>query len=71
MQGAQCGTQSWDLGITLWAEGRLSTIEPLRHPNFKHFFKDLFIYDRERHRRREKQAPCWEPRLAPRAKGRH
>ena len=28
MQGAQCGTRSRNLGITPWAEGRCSTVEP-------------------------------------------
>ena len=31
MQGAQCGTQSWDPRIKLWSEGRHSTAEPPRH----------------------------------------
>ena len=31
MEGAQCGTRSWDSGITPWAEGRRSTAEPPRH----------------------------------------
>ena len=32
VQGARCGTQSWDSRITPWAEGRCSTAEPPRHP---------------------------------------
>ena len=36
MQGARCRTRSRDPGITPWAEGKLSTTEPLRHPS--HFF---------------------------------
>ena len=32
MQRAQCGTLSRDSRITLWAEGRRQTAEPLRDP---------------------------------------
>ena len=32
MQGAPCGTRSWDSRITRWAEGGCSTTEPPRHP---------------------------------------
>ena len=28
MQGAQCGTRSWDSRIMPWAEGRCSSTEP-------------------------------------------
>ena len=31
MQGAQCGTRSWDSGIMPWAKGRHQIAEPLRH----------------------------------------
>ena len=43
MQGAWCGTQSWDSGITPWAEGRCSTAQPPRHPSLLHNFKKLNI----------------------------
>ena len=33
MQGAHCGTQSWDSRITPWSEGRHSTTEPPRRPS--------------------------------------
>ena len=32
MQGAGCGTRSWDSRITPWAEGRCSTAKPPRVP---------------------------------------
>ena len=32
MQGAWCGTWSWDSRITPWAEGRWQTAEPPRDP---------------------------------------
>ena len=32
MQGARCGTPSWDSRIKPWAEGRCSTAEPPRDP---------------------------------------
>ena len=32
MQGAQCGTQSWDSRIMPWAKGRRQTTEPPRDP---------------------------------------
>ena len=32
LQGAQCGTGSWDSGIMTWAEGRRSNAEPPRLP---------------------------------------
>ena len=57
MQVARYGTQSQDSGITPWAEGRCSTVEPPRHPqkcyinindisfkndyNFKKFFPNF------------------------------
>ena len=42
MQGARCGTQSWDSRITSWAKGSHSTAQ---HPGVPEtlYFKD-FIY---------------------------
>ena len=40
MQGARCGTQSHDLRIMPWAEGRHSTAEPPRCPKFGDNFED-------------------------------
>ena len=37
MQGAQCGTRSWDSRIMPWAEGRHQTTEPPRDPFFSVF----------------------------------
>ena len=37
MQGARCGTRSWDSRITSWAEGRYQTAEPPRCPSSKPF----------------------------------
>ena len=37
MQGARCGTRSWDTRITPWAEGRSPTAEPPRRPKGIHF----------------------------------
>ena len=34
MQGAGCGTQSRDPGVTAWAGGRCSTTEPPKCPIF-------------------------------------
>ena len=34
MQGAWCGTRSWDSRIMLWAKGRHQTAEPPRRPWF-------------------------------------
>ena len=41
LQGAWCGTQSEDPGITPWAEGRWSTAEPPRHPRMSTFKSDV------------------------------
>ena len=41
MQGAQLGTQSWDPGVTTWAEGRHSTPEPPGIPASSFFTHDL------------------------------
>ena len=37
MQGAQCGTRSWNSRITPWAQGRSSTAEPPRDPQVASF----------------------------------
>ena len=34
MQGAGCGTRSWVSRIPPWAEGRCSTAEPRRRPEW-------------------------------------
>ena len=44
VQGAWCGTQSWDSGITPWTEGRCSTAEPPRRPKILFFKWKLYIY---------------------------
>ena len=53
MQGAQCGTQSWDSRIRPWAEGTRSTTEPPRHPHSNFiFFLRFYLFIHERHRKR-------------------
>ena len=42
MQEARCGTQSWDSGITPWAKGKCSTIEPPRHPPPPNLYSEIW-----------------------------
>lgn len=41
MQGAQCGTRSYDSGITPLAKGSCSTSEPPRRPNLSLILQNL------------------------------
>ena len=42
MQGARCGTRSWDSRIMPWAEARCSTTEPPRCPIYFSFLNSPF-----------------------------
>ena len=42
MQGARCGTRSWDSRIAPWAKGRRQTAEPPRDP--LNMFSDIEIH---------------------------
>ena len=44
MQGARCGTRSWDHGIIPWAKGRCSTLEPPRCPWLSLFLLVYFVW---------------------------
>ena len=58
MQGARCGTISWDSRITPWAEGGAKLLSHLGCPFFKFFkyFIYLFMKDTEREREADTQA---------------
>ena len=77
--GSPSGIRSRVSRIAPWAKGRRQTAAPPSEPSFFLFFLSFedFIYIfmrhrvRERHRQREKQAPCREPEvgLDPRTPG--
>ena len=58
MQGAWHGTQSRVSRIRPWTEGNA---KPLSHPGCPKDFIYSWETQRERHRQREKQAPCSKP----------
>ena len=70
MQGARCGTRSWDSRITPWAKGRRSTAEPPRDPHVCIFKNLIYLFieaERERGRdtgrgrsRLHARSPMWD-----------